>query len=835
MTAVIDQIIQDYRNAIAARDMQVLADLTSSWMKVEQGLEADIAALASETARRIASGEIVTEQMLWKMQSYRRTLVEMEGLIAKYNKTAVDLIGKAQLDSYTLGVWKANDLVIAQINSAGLTPPYWERLNKDAIEAALGVMNDENPFYVTLGKDYGDAAEAFRQALADGIARGQGVIQLADGLNDAIAMGLDRSMLIAQTEMARAYRSGTVEQYRESGVVTGYRRLAKKETACLACLVLDGEYYELAEDMEDHPRGYAELPDNLIITDDPITLETFRYNGDIVVISTASGKFLTVTKQHPVLTDRGWVAAEFVKEGDNVFSCAGSDWAATCPDKNHVPTFAKDLASTYDMVRLGRVPVSSKYLYRNGENSEIDIVFINRQLWEGYDPSVQQKVSEFYFGMRRIGSGPFNPFRSLNKKLTAFTDTAKRVLGVLDHGSFIRLAHVGSLQSDGFGYSPALDPIANKKFADRTPIHQEYLGEFIFGSSPFVGINDRECLQFGKDDLPRIANGVFRSHNMVSFGFTPEQPLSLEDIRQALLRSVPAGSSRMSAIASNVIHDRVINIEIRRFVGHVYNLQNKPRWYLSNGIISHNCDVISVVEGVGSPDWEKGKDWLEQQSEERQREIMGDTRYDMWKDGTPLEDLVYKKEDPVWGPQPAIKPLRDTDGYRELGDMRLLEKFEDSIRNNHTETGALFDDHGNKLFNIKGDAHTLHLTDEQRKLLEGNILTHNHPTGNMTFSDNDIKFALEYKLKEMRAVTRDYDFVLDLKWGGKDIYTVPQWSVNTINPIIERILNEKYYLFESGKMDLYELNDMVAHDALVEWFNRSEQMQNSFDYQRIKK
>ncbi len=37
--------------------------------------------------------------------------------------------------------------------------------------------------------------------------------------------------------------------------VTGFRRLIFKPTACLACLMLDGEYYKVESDFSDHPRG----------------------------------------------------------------------------------------------------------------------------------------------------------------------------------------------------------------------------------------------------------------------------------------------------------------------------------------------------------------------------------------------------------------------------------------------------------------------------------------------------------------------------------------------------------------------------------------------------
>ena len=48
----------------------------------------------------------------------------------------------------------------------------------------------------------------------------------------------------------------TVEGYRESNVVSGFRRLAAKDgRTCLACLMSDGETFDLASDLTDHPNG----------------------------------------------------------------------------------------------------------------------------------------------------------------------------------------------------------------------------------------------------------------------------------------------------------------------------------------------------------------------------------------------------------------------------------------------------------------------------------------------------------------------------------------------------------------------------------------------------
>lgn len=254
----IENIIKQYQDLIRAGDRATLERLAFQWQKVEWGLESDIQALTEEIARRTLAGEAITQQMLWDMESYRRSQVSMEKLIGEYNQSALNIMDRAASDAFILGVNKADDLITAEMMLAGVMPPYWERLNVEAFNAMRAAQEFGSPLRALIDKDFAEVADAFNFALLDGIGRGMGVTQLAAALRDAVSVGLDRSMLIAQTEMGRAYRSGTINSYRESGVVEYYVRLVKKETACLACLALDGQKYLLEDDMQDHPRGYCD-------------------------------------------------------------------------------------------------------------------------------------------------------------------------------------------------------------------------------------------------------------------------------------------------------------------------------------------------------------------------------------------------------------------------------------------------------------------------------------------------------------------------------------------------------------------------------------------------
>lgn len=92
-------------------------------------------------------------------------------------------------------------------------------------------------------------------ALISGVAQGQSADQISRLMAEGTGLGLDRSLLIARTEINRAYRAGATEQYRESGVTIGFMRLVARDEACLACIALDGEKFETADEMDDHPNG----------------------------------------------------------------------------------------------------------------------------------------------------------------------------------------------------------------------------------------------------------------------------------------------------------------------------------------------------------------------------------------------------------------------------------------------------------------------------------------------------------------------------------------------------------------------------------------------------
>ncbi len=118
------------------------------------------------------------------------------------------------------------------------------------------MLKDGSPLNRLFKTDYAESVIKLNEALSNGLAIGKGYKQIAqDMLIAAQMMSYQRSVMIARTEINRAYRLATTEQFRKSGVVTAYKRCVYKPTACLACLMLDGQVYNIETEFDDHPSG----------------------------------------------------------------------------------------------------------------------------------------------------------------------------------------------------------------------------------------------------------------------------------------------------------------------------------------------------------------------------------------------------------------------------------------------------------------------------------------------------------------------------------------------------------------------------------------------------
>ena len=248
------QVLRAHRANLDGMEVSLMDDMGRRWLQIERGLDADISALAFEMARRRDAGEVITQQMVWRAERYKTIKAQLQTEVKKYNKDyAVTTIENAQRQYAGAGIQAAQDAIVASYPSP--LSASFNKVNIGAVESMIGFAGDGSPLYSLLKNDYPEAVDGLTQALVNGLARGLGPGQIGRDMADGMGMGLDRALLIARTEAARSYRTASTEQYRQSGVVGSFMRLVKKATACAGCLMLDGELFDTADELDDHPRG----------------------------------------------------------------------------------------------------------------------------------------------------------------------------------------------------------------------------------------------------------------------------------------------------------------------------------------------------------------------------------------------------------------------------------------------------------------------------------------------------------------------------------------------------------------------------------------------------
>lgn len=204
---------------------------------------------------------------------------------------------------------------------------------------------------------------------------------------DAIAAGHSpqAAMQTALTRTSGAMTRMVLEGGRESLVLStaadqqaqGWVRVTSGDP-CAFCAMLCGRGPVFSEDSADFEAHDHCVPAGTLVTG-PSVERGFRrrYEGELIIIRLAGGDELAITPNHPVLTDRGWLDANLLCEGDDVAHRFGADLdALRVPHEHEVPAPIEDVWGAPGMGRLRSVPVAAEDFHGDGVGSQgnVDVV-----------------------------------------------------------------------------------------------------------------------------------------------------------------------------------------------------------------------------------------------------------------------------------------------------------------------------------------------------------------------------------------------------------------------------------------------------------------------------
>lgn len=182
--------------------------------------------------------------------------------------------------------------------------------------------------------------------------------------------------------------------------------------------------------------------------------------------------------------------------------------------------------------------------------------------------------------------------------------------------------------------------------------------------------------------------------------------------------------------------------------------------------------------------------WFSRQDEAFQKEWLGSTRYQLYKDGKysidkfidpqgklytldDLRKLDQKSFESVFQNSKSGKSFKQPTNEISIYDLpsrvhkpdistparKKAVAFEEEFRESRSEYGIFISNDGEKLYPLSGDINKVNVPSELWGKVVGTTFTHNHPGGS-NFSIDDIITAAELNLAEVRAVTQHMRFIM---------------------------------------------------------------------------
>lgn len=400
----------------------------------------------------------------------------------------------------------------------------------------------------------------------------------------------------------------------------GYVRMVNKP-ACSRCIVQAGKYFKWNAGFKRHPNCF---PAGTVVSGPKLDAATRRwFEGELVILSTASGEKLSVTGNHPILTRRGWIPANLLKEGDEVVRSTRSKGAAALviPDHDQVPARIEDVWSSFAVGGLNAVESSPEDFHGDGQDGKVDVVYADGSLRDWRNSTFRE-----HSGQPILADGLMSPVGFDTQGSTSLLDEWSSAL-------------VGcSMSGGGLGFSLDGGHLVGADLAS-------------FASAPYVDVGAHQTLSddfAGYSVLP--AQGILAGSSHVcghdvgigELDFSRWDALASPMFVEGSPGYADRGKDLFDRLAGQVELDRIVVLSRISWSGHVYSLTSSEGWHTANNLIVSNCDCrhIPVPESLsGDLRVNTGK-YFQSLSQDQQDAAFGKAGAQAIRDGADLSQVV---------------------------------------------------------------------------------------------------------------------------------------------------------------------------------------------------
>jgi hypothetical protein len=489
------------------------------------------------------------------------------------------------------------------------------------------------------------------------------------GLSDAKSKEHGRNFLelVVRTQVSDAARAAesvgvtVAEGQTPTGrpVMVGWIRMLTPPS-CGRCAVLAGKFYKWNSGFKRHPNCF---PAGTVVSGPRLDAATRRwFEGELVTIRTASGQELSVTGNHPVLTDSGWAPARLLQEGDNVIRSLGAKTAfGQIPDDHQVPALVEDIFRALSMAVLAtKVPSTAEDFHGDGASGEVDVVTTDGHLRLEEVAGVVQVAPESLLGSRFESPLLHSGASGLMESEFAGTGASNGFVSGGGLGTSLLDGHLARAEQARLGLIADLNILLKQASPDGSAAEVVLLAERILALASRV--LRRESGQAGVQDDPARWDAPAGAFSMETRAGYASRGLDL-----------------IERLSGQVTADRIVEKVSRQWSGHVYNLTSSQGWLIADGIVTSNCDcrhlpctVAGSSEMLTNP-----KVYFESLTEEEQNYYFGKADAQAIRDGGDIYQIVNAGRTAMYTSddgrryKPDPKQRGDLDGTRMSGRLVL--------------------------------------------------------------------------------------------------------------------------------------------------------------------
>lgn len=310
------------------------------------------------------------------------------------------------------------------------------------------------------------------------------------------------------------------------------------------------------------------------------------YSGELLKIVTDDGVILEATPNHPILTNRGWVALKDINLSDYVVKASNQRFnIGEANVQNGVTTFAEFFDSAFSLIGETKADVGGAAFEFHGDcsNNDVDIVNIAGDLSFKCDANELKEIAEFilaYPNSAGTESSIVPRDCAIYHFFMGIGLASKRIMGSLYPLLSLLRSRSAGAKDACLAFGSYLDSCLDKCASDGTAAGLELLSDYVFWNS-----RDIEGRNKIAREILLIVRSAFANRKLNSIGaefFGEIIGVAFDDRGNLLKRPLPVEK-----------FSRVIEKISSVYSGHVYNLENEKNWYSANGIVTHNCRCVA--------------------------------------------------------------------------------------------------------------------------------------------------------------------------------------------------------------------------------------------------